>query len=68
MQRAFPRQQLTNSVLMTHTSDLSLANHMHCFVSLDGIYRALNGPKPVTGNNALLGEAVILLDDVVQIG
>jgi hypothetical protein len=41
---------------------------VHCFVSLDGIHGTLKGPKPLTGNNALLDEAVILLDDVVQIG
>src|SRR3954451_6963178 len=42
-------------------------NHVHCFVSLDGIDGTLNGPKLLTGNNALVDETVILLDDVVQI-
>jgi hypothetical protein len=37
---------------------------VHGFVSLDGIHGTLNGPKLLTGNNALLNEAVILLDDV----
>jgi len=58
---------LTEHIAFGQPAHLSFADHVHRLVPVNRVQRALNRTKTETRGNALLDEAVILLDHVVQI-
>ena len=58
---------LAHRITLCQPADLSFANRVHCLVTFDGSPGSLRRPESEAGNNTLLDEAVVLLDDIVQI-
>jgi hypothetical protein len=58
---------LPDGVSFGEPPNLSFSDHVHRFVALNGVQCAIDRPEPETGRDSFLNEAVILLDDVVQI-
>jgi hypothetical protein len=59
---------LRNSIALGDPADLTFADCMHRLVALDSSARALHRSESEACANPLLDEAMVLLDDVVQIG
>src|ERR1019366_7549441 len=58
---------LANDLALVQPTDLSLSDCMHRLIALDSSRRAFGRPEPEAGDDALLDESMVLLDDVVHI-
>jgi len=47
--------------------NLSLSDHVHCFITSDGPPRCLETEEAESGINSAFYESVILLDDITEI-
>src|SRR6516162_6672828 len=61
----FDVMYLTQDVTFCQPPNLSLANHIHGFVSRDGTQCSLDGSEPEAGGHALLHESMILLQNII---
>lgn len=51
---------LPDHIALLQPPDLSLTNHMHHFVALDGVQSTFYGTEPLAGDDALFDKAMIL--------
>ena len=58
---------LSPNIRPAHPPRLSLPDHVHCFVALDGSPRRLKLAKPLLGFHASFDRSMILLHDVVHV-
>ena len=58
---------LADDIALVQPTDLSLSGCMHRLIALDSSRRAFGRPELQAGGDALLGESIILLDDVVHV-
>src|SRR3954452_24056096 len=65
---SFDETDLSDDVAFRQPSHLSLSDHVHRLVTRDGPQCAVNRAEPKTRRDALLHEAMILLQYVVQVG
>jgi hypothetical protein len=66
-ENVFNEHGLAGDVVLCYPPHLSLANHIHCFDPLKRSPRRMEGPETLTRSDPPLHEAIVLLDDVVQV-
>jgi hypothetical protein len=60
VRRSGSRIEPADGVSFGGPSDLSFADHVHCFVALNGVQCAIHGSEPETGSDSSFNNAVIL--------
>ena len=58
---------LAEDIALAQPANLSFPDCVHRFIALYGSGRAFGRPESETGDDALLNESMVLLDDVVQV-
>ena len=64
---AFHEADLFNNVALYQPSNLSFANHVHCFIALDGSWRARERAEAEARIDPPFDRTVILFHNVVEI-
>ena len=64
---AFHEADLFNDFALCQPSNLSFADYVHCFIALDGSYRARERAEAEARIDPPFDRTVILLDNVVEI-
>ena len=65
-EHAFDEADLFGDVALRQPSNLSFADHVHCFVALDGSFCTGQRAESLLGVHTPLDDSVILLQDVIQ--
>src|ERR1044072_216064 len=66
-EHSFDETYLSNDIALCEPAHLPLTNHVHRLVPLDRSQRTIHRSEPEAGSNPLLHEAMILLQNIIQI-
>src|SRR5579872_5760557 len=58
---------LSDDVALRQPPNLSLSDHVHRFISCDGLYRPVDRSEPQAARHSPLEESVILLQHIVEV-